>query len=78
MSHPELIELLRRRLRVIADHDLRERDPETQLRMLREVSEAIDAYGESHRGSFDARLRHFLDGCSFEKALQHLESGSQD
>lgn len=65
----ELAGLLERRLEVIADADLRERDPERQLALLQEVSEAIDAFHGQHRENLSPRLNHFLGNCSFDKAL---------
>jgi hypothetical protein len=77
MKHPELVELLHRRLQVIADHELRDRDPEAQLKALIEVSSAIERYHTAHGKEFDARLSHFLSQASFEKALRYLESGGE-
>lgn len=75
--HDELIDLLRRREAVIADHAWRDRDPAAHLEALRAVSEAISAWATAHRGQADARLRHFLDNASFAKALAWLESGGR-
>lgn len=69
----QLIEMLERRLAVIADTDLRENDPESQLTQLQEVSEAIMAFHEDHRGTIPIRLNHFLENCSFDKALLWCE-----
>ena len=69
----QLIEMLERRLAVIADTDLRENDPESQLTQLQEVSEAIMAFHEDHRDSIPIRLNHFLENCSFDKALLWCE-----
>jgi hypothetical protein len=74
MSHPILVDLLQRRLAIIADHELRDRDPAAQLAALKEVSKQIQCYHAEHRSEFDARLEHFLSGCSFDKALRYLES----
>ena len=57
----QLIEMLERRLAVIADADMRENDPEGQLAQLQEVSEAIMAFHEDHRGQIPIRLNHFLE-----------------
>ncbi len=65
----QLIEMLERRLAVIADAEMRENDPEGQLAQLQEVSEAIMAFHEDHRGQIPIRLNHFLENCSFDKAL---------
>ncbi|MEX2581360.1 MAG: hypothetical protein WD342_20050 [Verrucomicrobiales bacterium] len=65
----ELIDLLERRLTVIGDAELRERNPEAQMAQLREVSEAIAAFHERHREEIPARLNHFLANASYGKAL---------
>jgi len=64
-----LIRLLEQRLQVIGDDQLRENDPESQLAQLREVSESIDAFREENRDDIPFRLNHFLENCSFDKAL---------
>lgn len=74
----QLIEMLERRLAVIADTDLRENDPESQLAQLQEVSEAIMAFHEDHRGSISIRLNHFLENCSFDKALLWCEEALEE
>jgi len=65
----QLIEMLERRLVVIADSELRENDPDTQLKQLQEVSEAIMEFHADHRCQIPIRLNHFLENCSFDKAL---------
>lgn len=70
--HPELQTLLKERLAVIADHALRDRDPSTHLEALKQASEKIDSYAKAHQREFDARLRHYLSNCSYQKALDHL------
>ena len=65
----ELIGLLEERLRVIGDATLRERDPAGQLASLQEVSEAIVAFHTAHRAKIQPRLNHFLENCSYAKAL---------
>lgn len=74
MLYPELAELLVKRRAVVADHALRDRDPEAQLAALREVSEAVLTWHEDHRGTLPARLDHFLANGSYDKALRFLES----
>jgi hypothetical protein len=71
---PELAELLRQRLTVIADHAWRDRDPAGHLNALMEVSQKITAWAETNRAQTDARLRHYLGNSSFDKALAHLEA----
>ncbi len=65
----ELIALLERRLAVIGDAEMRENNPDEQLRQLQEVSEAIQAFHESKRDRIHVRLRHFLESASLNKAL---------
>ncbi|MEP2776177.1 MAG: hypothetical protein ABJQ29_03135 [Luteolibacter sp.] len=72
--HPQLRELLQRRLEVIADHSFRDRDPAAHLEALKSVSEQIAAYHEAHAASFDAKLRHYLSNSSYQKALDHLSA----
>jgi hypothetical protein len=66
---------LRRRRAVIADHAWRDREAAAHLDALRSVSEEIMAWTEKNRGQLDPRLEHYLDRCSYDKALAHLESG---
>jgi hypothetical protein len=70
----QLIELLRRRESIIADHDWRDREPAEHLEALKTVSEEISAWTAAHRSTVDARLRHYLANSSFQKALAHLET----
>lgn len=72
----ELIELLRRRESIIADHAWRDRDAAAHLDALRQVSEDVSRWAETHSGSIDARLRHYLANASFAKALAHLEDAA--
>jgi predicted NAD/FAD-binding protein len=69
----ELRQLLTKRLAVIADKELRERDPVMQLQQLREVSEAITRWHEAHRAGMHERLDHYLSRASFDKALAFLD-----
>lgn len=70
--HNELIELLRRRESVIADHTWRDADPTAHLEALKRVSEQISTWTEENASRIDARLRHYLTNASFAKALAHL------
>ena len=69
--------LLQRRLEIIADHDLRDRDPTAHLNSLREVSESIAAEHQRLRPQLPARLNHFLTQSSLTKALEYLETGAE-
>ena len=69
----DLEQLLKRRLAVIADSDLREKNSVMHLAQLREVSEALDRLFNEHRNELPARLCHFLSQASFQKALEYLQ-----
>lgn len=70
----ELVQYLRRRVEIIADHEWRDRDPSAHLDALRDISEKIAAWAQTHRTEVDARLRHYLANSSYQKALAHLEA----
>jgi hypothetical protein len=70
----KLIELLHRRIAIIADHVWRDRDATGHLEALKQVSEEISGWTAAHRTSVDARLRHYLGNASYQKALAHLEA----
>lgn len=65
--------LLRERLAVIADHAMRDRDSAAHLEKLRAVSEALEAEHRALHGRLPARLAHFMQGCSYQKALAFIE-----
>lgn len=68
-----LAELLRQRLRVIADHEFRDRDADAHLAALREASEALDEEYAALRGTLPPRLNHFMQQASYQKALAFIE-----
>jgi hypothetical protein len=70
-----LKDLLETRLKVIADAELRQNDPERQLAMLEEVSHGIDDWREKYRKEIDKRLLHFLEHYSLDKALAFIKEG---
>ena len=70
----ELLDLLRERERIIADHAWRDRDAAEHLDALRCVSQEIATWEATHRASLDPRMRHFLDNASFAKARALLEA----
>lgn len=72
-----LTTLLRDRLRVIADHELRDRDPAAHLRQLQAASEALDRETARLGRSLPPRLHHFMSQASYGKALEYLESSPQ-
>lgn len=68
----ELALALRHRLEVIADHELRDRDAAAHLKKLQEASQAIEHAAE-RLGKNHPPLRHYLDCCSYNKALAWIE-----
>ncbi len=69
----QLKELLERRLAVIADLEWRDRDGAGQLAALQSVGEALTVWVSAHRAVVPPRLHHYLQQCSYSKALAWLE-----
>ncbi|MEM1295246.1 MAG: hypothetical protein AAGH89_07765 [Verrucomicrobiota bacterium] len=65
----ELADLLERRIQVIGDHEFRDRDSAAHFEALKSVSEEIMAKHVELMPQIDARLNHFLENCSYDKAL---------
>lgn len=72
--HDELQNLLTERLRIIADHSFRDRDPGAHLEALKTVSGEIEAVKTRDEHLFDKKLQHYLSNSSYEKALNHLQA----
>ena len=72
-THRELAAALRERLAVIADRISYARDPQAHLAQLQEVSERIASLGGKLPAPVDPRLAHYLERCSYDKALAFLE-----
>ena len=72
----QLREALQERLDVIADQDLRARDPRAHLERLKAAASRLDAAIARVRPNCDPQLRHFLDRQSYVKALDWLEQAS--
>ena len=70
----ELREALQERLRVIADHELRDRDPRAHLEHLKAAASRLEAAIAQLPANCDPQLRHFLDRQSYVKALAWLET----
>ncbi|MFI0347625.1 MAG: hypothetical protein ACH346_02465 [Chthoniobacterales bacterium] len=69
----ELAEALRERLKIIADHEFRDRDAAGHLKQLQSASEQIEKITTAiPRQELDPKLRHYLDQRSYNKALEHL------
>jgi hypothetical protein len=69
----ELATALRERIAVIADREAAQRDAAAHMDRLRAVSERIDRAAAALPQPVDPHLRHFIEGCSFAKALNWLE-----
>ena len=68
-----LAEALRDRLAVIADHQLRDDNPDVHLTRLREASERIEQLRSSLPVDADPMLVHYLDRMSLSKALEFVQ-----
>ena len=77
MKHAALEEALRKRLSIVADHALRDRDPAEHLTALKSAHQELEAQRALLPADTDARLLHFLERQSYEKALAFLESGNR-
>jgi hypothetical protein len=71
--YPALAEALRARLALIADHQLRDRDPDAHLAKLKEAAERINRLVQQLPKDADPMLVHYLQRQSFSKALEWLE-----
>lgn len=69
----ELAHALRERLTVIADRDLYSRDPAAHLQRLQSASTRIIEIQGQLPAPLDSQLAHFLQRCSYDKALAWLE-----
>ena len=70
----DLRDALRERLRIVADHDLRDREPQAHLDQLKVAASRLDAAITQLPPQCDPELRHFLQRQSYVKALAWLES----
>lgn len=74
-STAQLAHALRERLELIADENSR-RDAQRHMERLRQISERIDELAAALPSPIDPRLKHYLDRCSYDKALEFLEGES--
>ena len=74
MNYGELETLLKHRLEVIGDHEMRENDPDRQLELLKSVSMKIDAWRDTFASEAPFKLRHFLENYSLDKALAFVQA----
>ncbi|HEV7401987.1 MAG TPA: hypothetical protein VGO11_03640 [Chthoniobacteraceae bacterium] len=72
----ELADALRERLAVIADREFYARDPAAHLQRLQSASTRIVEMQGQLPAPLDPRLAHFLQRCSYDKALAWLEENS--
>jgi hypothetical protein len=71
--HLALAAALRERLAVVADREFYARDAAAHLERLRAVSEQITQLQEQLPPPVDPQLAHYLQRCSYDKALAFLE-----
>ena len=71
---PSLAEALRERRRIVADRAFYQRDPAAHLAELAAVSERIVQLGAALPPPVPGELAHFLDRCSYDKALAWIEA----
>jgi len=74
MVFSELRDALQERLSVVADHELRDRDPQAHLERLKSAASRLDAAIAQLPVQCDPDLRHYLNRQSYLKALAWLES----
>lgn len=72
--HSHLTDALRERIAVVADRELFRTDPSLHLERLKTVSEKISAIQSQLPSPVDPRLAHYLQRCSYQKALEFLEA----
>ena len=73
--HQALAGALKERLALVADRDFYRRDPAAHLAQLQTVSGRITALAAELPPGVDPQLAHYLQRCSFDKALAFLEAG---
>jgi hypothetical protein len=70
----ELAEALQNRLEIIADRAAYTRDAAAHLESLRAASERIVSLQTQLPQPVDPQLAHYLQRCSYDKALAFIES----
>ena len=73
-AYRQLAEALRERLAVIADREAYARDPQAHLQRLQEASGRIGTLGQQLPAPVDRQLAHYLERCSYDKALVWLDA----
>ena len=69
----DLAQALRERLAVIHNRESR-RDEARHIARLKEISERIENLRARLPKPIDPRLAHYLERCSYEKALAYIET----
>jgi hypothetical protein len=72
ISH-ELAGALHERLAIIQNREAYDRDPAAHLEQLKMISAKIAGLQHQLPQPVDPQLQHFLERCSYDKALAHLE-----
>jgi len=72
-QYQALASALRERLAVIADREAYNRDSAAHLARLKEVSERIGILQSQLPDPVDPQLAHYLQRCSYDKALAFIE-----
>jgi hypothetical protein len=75
--YSELAAALRERLVVIGDRASRDRDPAAHLAQLQSASEKIVALQARLPAPVAPELRHYLERCSYDKALAWIEAAGR-
>ena len=76
MEKPEFKELeilLEKRIATISDTQMRDENPDEQLRLLGELSGKITEWHSENKSRIPAQLNHFLKQSSLSKALDYLK-----
>lgn len=71
---PSLAEALRERRRIVTDRAFYQRDPAAHLAALASVSDRIVQLGAALPPPIPGELAHFLERCSYDKALAWIEA----
>ena len=76
--YQQLADGLRERLRVIADRESYQRDAPAHLQQLQAASERIAELQARLPRPLDPMLAHYLERCSYDKALAWLETADRN
>ena len=72
-NYQPLKSLLELRISIISNTELRDSDPDEQLRQLQSVSEDITQWASETKG-IPQQLNHFLKQSSLSKALEFIQA----